>query len=109
MGDTRTYELLTPEGERVCDVIFGESFVKVAETRFLVKDPAVLQKLERQIQEKNFEGFDKHEPDILPYYCRQCGRLYAQKDWRTRLNFDGDFLDDVSGTCPQGHRRMMSD
>ena len=109
MGDTRTYELLTPQGERVCDVVFGDSFVQLAETQFLVEDSAVLQKLVRQIQEKDYQGFDKHEPDILPYYCRQCGRLYAQKAWRTFLNFDGDFLDDVIGTCPLGHHRMMSD
>ena len=110
MVDARTYQLISPEGLHVCDVIFSGSYVKVGVTQFLIDSPDVLSELERLIQEKNYKEFDAHGPDILPYYCRECGRLYANADWVKTLIFEEDgWFDEMRGRCPRGHSRMMHD
>jgi hypothetical protein len=46
---------------------------------------------------------------MLPWYCRECARVYREKDWRTHVTFDDGFFDALYGYCPQGHRRMIAD
>jgi len=47
-----------------------------------------------------------------PFFCLECGRVYCGECWRTWEVFDPDFpdwVDQVRGTCPRGHERMLSD
>jgi hypothetical protein len=47
-----------------------------------------------------------------PFYCAECGVSYCGQCWRTMPVFDPDFpgwLEELRGTCPEDHERMLSD
>jgi hypothetical protein len=47
-----------------------------------------------------------------PFYCHECGRIYCVKHWVIMPRFDDEFpgfYDSSTGTCPEGHRRLIDD
>jgi len=47
-----------------------------------------------------------------PFYCADCDVSYCGQCWRTMPVFDPDFpgwLEEIRGTCPRDHERMLSD
>ncbi len=48
--------------------------------------------------------------ELLPWYCPECDRLFANDAWVTWDIFDEDgWHDSVHGKCPNGHSRMLED
>jgi hypothetical protein len=52
------------------------------------------------------------DPEWVPFYCPQCEKSYCGACWTTSLVFDSEWenwLEEMRGTCPEGHERMLSD
>lgn len=51
--------------------------------------------------------------EYAPFYCPACGAAYCADCWRTWNVFDHDelpgWLEEVRGTCPRHHERMLMD
>jgi hypothetical protein len=45
----------------------------------------------------------------LDAYCPDCDRIYCAQHYRAEDIFDDTFYDYTTGTCPNGHRRMIGD
>ena len=49
------------------------------------------------------------DPELAPFYCPDCDRVYCGEHWARRDVFDGDHHDSIRGTCPEGHERLLED
>jgi hypothetical protein len=50
--------------------------------------------------------------EYAPFYCPTCQAVYCIDCWQTYLVFADDlpgWLEEVRGTCPEHHERMLSD
>jgi hypothetical protein len=46
-------------------------------------------------------------PDWAPFFCVKCGKSYCWEHWKRLLEYDDGFFDCVTGTCPEGHRKIL--
>lgn len=50
--------------------------------------------------------------EYAPFYCPACDKVYCMECWRTWLVFADDlpgWLEEMRGTCPEHHERMLMD
>lgn len=47
--------------------------------------------------------------DGLDAYCPECDKVYCKKHYNVTEEWDEGFYDYATGTCPQGHRRIIDD
>ena len=51
----------------------------------------------------------ENDHEWAPFWCPACNGTYCRDHWHVVPVFDGDFFDYLAGTCPRGHRRILSD
>ena len=52
------------------------------------------------------------DPEIVPFYCRECEASYCETHWRTWPEFDPEWpswFEELRGVCPLGHERCIHD
>ena len=52
------------------------------------------------------------DPEIVPFYCRECQAPYCETHWRTWPEFDPEWpswFEELRGVCPLGHERCIHD
>lgn len=52
------------------------------------------------------------DPEIVPFYCRECEASYCEAHWTTRQVFDPEvpsWLEELRGRCPLEHERRIHD
>lgn len=60
--------------------------------------------------DKDWATLDAFHPELLPWFCRQCGCNYEEPAWCISERFEEDgWLDSYRGRCPEGHERMIAD
>ena len=47
-------------------------------------------------------------PEGIDAYCPACGRVYCRSHYQLVTEYDDGFYDCTRGTCPEGHRRMVT-
>ena len=67
-----------------------------------------------KLLEKGAPGLVKRiDPDLIPYFCRQCACWYCSKHWTMRVEYEDDepgnpYRTSIHyGSCPKGHRREL--
>jgi hypothetical protein len=58
------------------------------------------------------EALRRLDPEIVPFYCRECAASYCEAHWTTWSVFDTDWpswFDELRGICPNGHERRIYD
>ena len=68
--------------------------------------------LREAIESGDARAIHRLDLEWAPFYCPECGASYCEQCWRTVLEFDPEFpgwLEEIRGTCPEGHERMLSD
>ncbi len=52
------------------------------------------------------------DPEIVPFYCRDCEASYCETHWTTWPVFDPEWrswFEELRGICPLGHERCIHD
>ena len=77
-----------------------------------VSRPAAATRLRDALARVDARDLYRLDLEWAPFFCPVCERVYCPQCWHVVNEFDPDmpgWLDEVRGTCPVGHERMLSD
>lgn len=91
------------QGEGTCFIEF------VGEVSFVV-EPEEFKRLLVAYQRNDLNQVHEVFDLYAPFYCDVCEESYCLSHWEPRVvHFDDGFYDYETGTCPQGHTRVLND
>jgi len=84
------------------------SFVSALKRRI---NPNQVKRMKKIIAKSAWKRLYNFDPELNPWYCPKCRRMYSGEEWRTIDIFedDGWWHDSIRGTCPRGHERQLED
>ena len=75
-----------------------------------VRDPGAFGRLWDAIASGNSAAVHGMDPELAPWWCQPCARIYCGDHWQRWDVFDDEgFHDCIRGRCPEGHERMLED
>lgn len=100
----------------VAEMFIDEPRVLYSATRSRIESPISVEQarsLAPAIRQHRASAIVDAVPDgVLPLYCRQCDKIYCPAHWKVDVHMDSSMpnqIDDITGTCPEGHYKILED